>query len=1123
MRLLIAPIFFTLLLLLPLMMGAQSLFPVKKNKKWGLMNTEGRLVQQPVYDAIGEFKQFGYAVMQREGRVGMLNSQGREVVPPRFSDLKALDSTLISVMENGYWKVINLEGKVILQPGYERVEVLTAGYLAFMLDKKWGIVDEEGKILATPKYDEITILNDVPEEVTDIFFQTKLGSVFGLLLRSGFEVLTPQAEEIRVFSAGLVFFKKMRKWGAVNTNGEILLTAVYDHFSRMSENFIKLTSNNKSYLFSLFYNTLVSNGEYEAYYPFSGDYVLCKKQRLLGLLDHCGSLVLSTRYNEIQAYDGDLFRANLNGRWGIVTTDDLVLIPFEYDYIAPMKSGLCVVIRDRRYGVANHRGQVVVAAQYDRIDLNEQQVKAWQKEELTMFNFDREGRLEDERNFTKHFTIKVARGSDASGNAWGSQDSPYQLEKFEWFYSPKHDKWGLRRLDNGTVQIEPSFHEVSVEKDLGMTLVGIETMQEVKFDRTSYRFEMAYGLVKNDTGLLVHEVNLVDLRLSDFEQGLPVARCVFSNGKHGLINRIGKVLCKDYAYIGEFHNGMARTSVKGRLSAQYSAGKASVNDLGKLQSYLNSHSAPITLTDYTQHDLNVDKSGMLTCEGCSWGYVDTSGQLAVAPAYTFAKDFVNEVGIVAQDELWGMVDSKGKQLLPCRYDGLGFLEESGNKVLRVFKKQEKYGLIDTLGRLAVSLQYDDIGSFSDGRLAVKRNGAWGFVDRNGREVVPCRFDEVGTFSEGWAAVRLGSKWGFIDKNGHVEVDFRFSKAGSFNNGLAPAKADGPHFGFINRKGEWAIKPQFPKAFEFDRGVARVEELSGQYLRTGLIDTLGNYMVKAKFVSLTPFDQHGLAIAGIGGSPMKYALVNLEGNIITALPYRVIFPFSEGLARVQYRDGYGFINTEGKLVIEPGFFKASDFSEGKAAVWLDGQCGFIDVNGKLIVEPQFSKCMDFQEGKAIVFKGNQRAGLIDSQGNFLIEPGINRLIDFTDGRGLVRDEHYQFYYITEQNRFYDGFYEKAGQFRHGMAVVQVDGRWAIINQQGVEIIPPKYDKIDQFENGFAKVRIKGFNGLTNLQGELIVQPDYEYISYAGEGLIRVEQGDKIGYFDMEGRWVWGLQE
>ena len=125
--------------------------------------------------------------------------------------------------------------------------------------------------------------------------------------------------------------------------------------------------------------------------------------------------------------------------------------------------------------------------------------------------------------------------------------------------------------------------------------------------------------------------------------------------------------------------------------------------------------------------------------------------------------------------------------------------------------------------------------------------------------------------------------------------------------------------------------------------------------------------------------------------------------------------------------------------------------------------------------------------------------------------------------MVRDEKYRFYYITEQAGLYDGFYQRATEFKHGVAVVQVGGKWGIINQRGIEIIPPKYDKIESFENGYAKVRIKGFNGLSNLKGELIVDPDYEYISYAGEGLFRVEQGDKIGYFDMDGRWVWSLSK
>ena len=1113
------------LLFAPVFLPAQSLFPIKKDKKWGLMNSDGQLVRQPVYDAIGEFKQFGYAVMQRGGKVGMLSNKGAEVVPPEYDDLKVLDSTLISVMNGGQWKVINLEGRVILKPGYDQVQLLKTStrslrrFLAFLVNKKWGIVDGNGRLVAVPRYDEVSLVANVPEHVPGIFFQTENDGLLGLLLSNGFEALPPQAEEIRIYSDNLYFFKKFRKWGAIDPQGVQVLNAIFDHFSRLSDNFIKLTSEKKTCLFSQFYNKLVAQSGFEAYYPFSENFALCKRNRLLGLIDHCGNLVLKTLYNEIQPYGGDLFRANFEGKWGIVTLEDETLIPFDYDYIAPMQKGLCVVIKDKKRGIANFRGEVVVSPSFDRIELDEDKAKAYQGSNLTLFNFGQDRRLFEESNFGQHFTIRVIRENLRQPWQWGESTSPYQLEKFEWFYSPKDDKWGLRRLDNGVVQIEPAFDEVQVE-ELGLTLVGIKMMQEMDYGRTSYRYEMAYGLVQNDTGLLVHEVDMVDIRLNDFDKGLPVARCSFLNGRHGLVTRIGKVLRKDFVFIGDFHDGVARASMKGNLSATLSRNE---NNLGHLQEYLNKQLAPISLSDYTQHDLDVDNLGMLTCEDCAWGYIDTLGQMTVAPNYTFAKDFVNEVGIVASGEKWGMVDHAGKQLLPCKFDELGFLEDTGNKVLRVFNKEEKYGLIDTLGRLAVSVQYEDIGFFREGLLAVKRNGSWGFVDPDGREVVPCRFDEVKVFSEGVAAARLGSKWGYIDKNGDVELDFVFSKAGNFNNGLAPAKKDGPHYGYIGRDGAWIIAPQFPRAHEFDRGVAQVEDMAGDFFRTGFINASGNYIVKPKFASVTPFDEYGLAVAALGGNPMKYGLVNQKGQIITSQAFRKILPFTEGFAQVQYHDGFGFIDTTGKLVIPIVFQKVSDFSEGKAAVYSEGRCGFINTTGAWVVEPEYSRCMDFRDGKAIVFKGGQRAGLIDVAGNLIIEPGINRLLDFNDGRGLVRDEHYQFYYITGQARFYDGFYEKASQFRHGVAVVQVDGRWAIINQQGIEIIPPKYDKIGQFENGLAKVRIKGFNGLTNLRGELIVRPDYEYISYAGEGLFRVEQGNKVGYFDMDGCWIWGLQD
>lgn len=1107
---------------MPSAMEAQSVFPIKQNKKWGLMNAEGYLVRPAVYDAIGEFKHYGYAVMQRQGRVGLLSKTGEEVVPPRYDDLKVLDSLFLAVIDRGEWKVIDMAGRMVLAPGYDQVRVLRKGNwraIAFSKNGLWGLVSADGKLLAEPQYDELSVMEPLPEWMTGTYILSRQNERFGLLHANGKVILKPVASEIRPYNDFLFFAKRNLLWGAVDDTGAEILQPRYQYFSKLSENYIKLIADGKTTLFSLLYYKVVAEGEHDNYYPFSDEYALCRKNRRMGLIDHCGKTVLSPQYDEVQAFNGEIFRVKMNNRWGLVSHDDELILPFDYDYISPLDGKVALVLADGLRGAVNAYGYQIVEPVYDNLEFKEREIRALAKGKLTIFHLDHRGYLDDQNAFGNFFSIRVVPDGNRDWYPTWSQNI-YQLDKFEWFYSTKHNKWGLRRLDNGEVQIEPSFDEVQVLRDIGLTLAGVEQSQPVVFDRTSFRYEMAYGLVQNDTGLLVHEVDIVDIRLADFYEGLPAARCIFSDGRHGLVNKIGKVLLKGFAYIGEYKDGLARASAKGRLSA---VPPEADQHLGLLKEYISSHMIPVSLTDYTQYDLDLEARGLLICEDCKWGYIDTLGNFIVAPQYSFAKDLVNEVGIVAMDDKWGMVNKAGKEVLPCRFDELGFMENTGNQVLRIFKKEHKYGLIDSLGQLAVNAQYEALGSFTEGRLAVKRSGRWGFVDRNGLEVVPCRFDEVSEFSEGLAAVRIGSKWGYIDKNGNEELPFEFSKAGRFGNGLAPAKKAGPFYGYIDRSGTWVIEPVYPRAHEFDRGVAVVEKMAGDYMRAGLIDTSGNYISKPRFLSIGKFDGNGLAVVALGGSPTKYALLNLQGDVITTLPFRYIGEFHEGLAKVQLGDHYGFINTAGRLVIKADFGKASDFSEGKAAVWVDGRCGFIDRSGNIVIEPVFSRCMDFQEGKAIVFKGGRRAGLIDHEGNFIIEPGINRLIDFNEGRGLVRDDKYQFYYITEQNRFYDGFYEKASRFRYGMAVVKVEGRWAVINQQGIEIIPPKYDRIEQFEDGFAKVRIRGFNGVTNLQGELILQPDYEYISYAGEGLFRVEQGDKVGYFDLNGKWVWGLQE
>ncbi len=1084
---------------------AQQYFPVKINRQWGLIDAAGNLSVPPRYDAIGEFKNFGYAVMQRDNGVGLLNGRAEEVIAPTFDDIKVLSPSLIAVMKNKAWSVVNLFGQTILPAGYERVRVVRDDFLTYARNGKWGIIDVRGKEIAPPLYDEVFIYEDN-------YWLTRSGETYGLLRLDGQEILAPDYDEIKVHNANLFFFRQGKKWNLRGHNRQPV--AKFDYYNPVSENFIYLKNGGSHRLYSLHTGTVISRGEYDAFLPFSKNQVIARKGKLLALLDKTGQQILAPYYNEIQTFGKSAFRVNIDGRWGVAATGDENLVPFDYDYIAPLKNNSAVVKQGGKLGLLNAAGEEVVAPAYTKILLEDDgRAKAYRGEQMTLLSFDENGNLADADNFAGHFTITV-RNQEPVFRSFNDGETAYVLADFEWFYDPGSDKWGLRKLSDGSIQIEPTFDNIQVEKELGLTIVGVEKLTRLDFDRTTYRYEEVYGLVNNKVGLLVKDMNMYDLRIADFLDGLPAARCIFADGRHGLINRIGKVIVKDYSYIGDFTEGQARMAIKGKLSGDLSPGG---RGLGSLRGYLDGQRAPVEMFDFTMHDREFNADAELTCADCKWGYLDTLGNVTVPPNYDFAEDFVNGVGLVDCNGKRGMIDPTDRRLLPCAYDDLHFLENTDERILRVYQSSEKYGLIDTFGQLKVRLDYDDIGQFREGRLAVRRNGLWGFTDKDGTEVVNCRFREVDDFSEGLASVKSGNKRGFIDKNGVFVIEPQYTRAGSFQNGLAPVYTEGG-FGYINAQNELKIAADFAGASDFDRGVARV---TIDY-KQGLIDTLGNFILRPRFLEISTFDANGLAVVRYGNDKVRSGIIDLAGNVRSD-GFLSVSPFHEGRAAVRFKSGYGFINTSGDVVIKPEYSKVGDFHDGRAMVQSGGQCGYIDAAGTLVVPCIYSKCLDFNDGRAVVYQGYRRGGLIDRSGKVLIEPSVNRLYDFNDGRGLVRGKDRSFIYITEQARLYDGSYEDARKFEHGLAFVKIDGRWGVINQKGIEVIPPKYDKIEPYAEGYARVRIKGFSGLTNLDGELIVPPTYEYIAYAGGGLFRVEQGDKVGYFDMRGEWVWELGE
>lgn len=69
-------------------------------------------------------------------------------------------------------------------------------------------------------------------------------------------------------------------------------------------------------------------------------------------------------------------------------------------------------------------------------------------------------------------------------------------------------------------------------------------------------------------------------------------------------------------------------------------------------------------------------------EGEKWGYVDTSGEVVIAPIFEEAKSFSNGIAAVRKGGRWGFIDMSGQQVIDCQFFGADYFNEEMNCMVK---------------------------------------------------------------------------------------------------------------------------------------------------------------------------------------------------------------------------------------------------------------------------------------------------------------------------------------------------------------------------------------------------------------------------------------------------------
>ncbi|MFC9778419.1 WG repeat-containing protein [Paenibacillus chitinolyticus] len=420
-------------------------------------------------------------------------------------------------------------------------------------------------------------------------------------------------------------------------------------------------------------------------------------------------------------------------------------------------------------------------------------------------------------------------------------------------------------------------------------------------------------------------------------------------------------------------------------------------------------------------------------------------------------------------------------------------KEGGNfsEGLAAVKIKDRAGAIDKTGKIIIQPQYDWIGEFSNGYAEAAKNKLRGIIDKTGKEIVPPLYYMVGSFKEGISIVRESSQGlsGLYDQTGKEILPPKYEMISEFHEGLA-AVMNNKMWGFIDSTGAEILPLQYEEVQDFNNGLA-MAKMNGKW---GFIDKQGNVVVPMRYDTLYGKIQDGLMIYG-----------NLKTNPTDEFSYE-----------------WGVMNIHtGKIIVKPKYDDITEFDKGYAIVLKNRKQGLIDTSGKEVVPvsyPYISYVLEnrrtnlYKDGVHIVFS-KDKFGVFNES-----DPGKKlKMLDYASvsysGEGIILGlGHNKKWEIVNQEgvEILPPKYDLIRGFQEGLSVAQAAGKWGFIDKAGTETVALQYEAANSFSEGLAAVKKEGKWGFIDRAGNPIIPIQYEDVRNFSESLAAVKWNGKWGY-------------
>lgn len=353
--------------------GQRLLIAVKNNRS-GALNFKGEPVVPFLYDAGGITVLNNYIIVAKNGKKGLLNFKGEVLIQPEYDEINSFyengfDSFFRTKLNNKYG--VSTSNGIILQPDFIYVDADENYFTVVTIDSLIGLADKTGNFILQPKYKYIH-KSDTKNSIFKILKDSSGIYLFNLISKSIFP-------ETFVHYGYVLDDENLYNPFNGNKQYLLLLKNANGKFGMMNE----ITGDNDI--------PFVYENIYQRFSDSKHTYFAAKKNGKSGLINELNKEVIPFIYDTLDLDFADGYGsqyrivASLKGKYGVISLDNKVLVPFKYAFIKSVSgNGIFKAKLKNEYAVITADNKMLTDKTFDEVANFERDNYEEEKSEKTL-------------------------------------------------------------------------------------------------------------------------------------------------------------------------------------------------------------------------------------------------------------------------------------------------------------------------------------------------------------------------------------------------------------------------------------------------------------------------------------------------------------------------------------------------------------------------------------------------------------------------------------------------------------------------------------------------------------------------------------------------------------------